>query len=682
MLNLPTLPIEEPVLVFTIALAVFLVAPLVIERLGQPGIVGIVVVGAVVGPNFLGLVELTDAIELLGTVGLVYLLFMVAVDLDLQGFANAPEDAALFGLTSFGLPFLVGTALGIYVLGFDVLAAALLAAVFSSHTLLAYPVVNRLGVTKNRAVTAVFGGILFTDTLALVVLALALGAIEGGLSVWLLAEVALSLAILFGAVWLLVPPIARWFFRNLREESYFEFLFVMVAFFAAASLAELLDIAAILGAFVAGLALNRLVSRGGTLMNRIEFVGNALFVPFFLLYVGMLVDVGVILDGVLTLQIAAFIVVVMFAMKFGAAWLVSRVQGYDPTERNVIFGLSVGQAAAALAITLVGFDMGVFDPVGEHVLNAVVLMLLVTTIVSPWVTRRAAEQLAVSGEVGPAEDAALDPRVLLPLSHAAELQRRLAELAFLLKGENGQNPVHALTVIRPGSDTESRVAQAREALDNVVEVGDAAEVEIDVETRVNHSVVGGISQAAVEVQTDLILMGWDATRSLEHHVFGSIIDRVLGATRLPVLVSRLGHPINTTKELYLVLPRGIDHHGGFFEGLHIVKRLADRLGIEITVLTVEGNPTQHERLFELVEPETNATFEAVDDWSRLIPTLEERTTDDDLVVVLSPREREIGWRPELADLPAQLAELPPESFVVLHPRKGAPEYEGRFLKIG
>ncbi|WP_409338675.1 cation:proton antiporter domain-containing protein [Halalkalicoccus ordinarius] len=672
------LPVEEPVLVFALALAVFLVAPLTVRRFGLPGIVGIVLVGMLIGPNALGLLALTDAIELLGSVGLVYLLFTVGLELDLRGFARAPENAALFGLTSFGLPFVVGTAVGVALLGLSVPAAALLAAVFASHTLLAYPVVNQLDVTKNRAVTAVFGGILFTDTLALVVLAVVMGALDGGLTALLFVQVFGSLVVLFAGVWFAVPPTARWFFRNLSEESYFEFLFVAVALFAAASLAELLGLSAILGAFVAGIALNRLIPRGGTLMNRIEFLGNAFFIPFFLLYVGMLVDVGVILDGWRTLEVAAVILGTMFATKWAAARIVSRVQGYDANERGVIYGLSVGQAAAALAITLIGFEAGLL---GADVLNAVVLMMLVATVVSPWWTERAGRRLAQSDEIEPGEEEELDPRILLPLSTDAERQRRLLEFAFVLKDEDAVEPVHLLTVVQPGSDrTEERVALVERDLERAASFGGAAEVPVDVETRVNHNVASGIVRGSVETRADAILMGWDAHGSFGRRVFGDVIDRVLRRTTLPVIVSRLGHPINTTERLFVVLPDGIDHHEGFYEAVHVVKRLAAKLGAPMVVLVMEGTTHQYERLFGMVELDVDATFEEAL-WGDLLETLSERAEPDDLVVALSPREGEVGWHSELAELPSRLVELPPHSFVTIHPRHGEPEYDARFLRF-
>ena len=677
----PTLPLEEPVLVFALALAVFLVAPLLIKRLGQPGIVGIVLFGAAIGPGGLGLLDEAEAIVLLGEVGLVYLLFTVGLELDLRGFFQAPENAALFGLTSFFLPLFVGVGVGYTVLGLSEWAALLLAAVFASHTLLAYPIVNRLDVTDNRAVTAVFGGILFTDTLALIVLAIVMGAaVEGGLTVALFAQIFLSLVILFGGVWLLVPPVARWFFQNLSDESYYEFLFVGATLFIAAGLAEILGIAGILGAFVAGLALNRQIPRGGTLMNRIEFVGNAFFIPFFLLYVGILVDPGVILDGVRTLEVAAVIVVTMIVTKGAAAWLVGAIQGYDRNERGVVFGLSTGQAAAALAITLIGYDAGLFT---EHVLNAVVLMLLATAIVSPWLTERFGQRLALAEEVEPDDGDALDPRILLPISTDADRRRRLLEFAFVLKDRYGTEPVHLLTVVQPQSSgsTEAHVAEVERDLERAAEFGGAAEVPMETETRVNHNVASGIVRGSLETRADAIVMGWDADRTFGGRMFGSIIDQVLRRTTVPVVISRLGHPINTTQRLFVVVPPGIDHHEGFYEAVHTIKRLAIQLGTPVTVLVVERAAHQYERLFGLVEQELTAEFDEVGSWSALVPELERRTEADDLILVLSPRQGSIGWHDELADLPNRLVELPPQSFVTIYPREDEPEYDARFLKI-
>lgn len=676
---LPSLPFTEPVAVLAIAITAFLVAPILIERVGVPGIVGIVLAGTALGPNGLHILDHGEAIELLGNAGLVYLLFTVGLELDLRRFFNAPEDAALFGLTSFFLPLIVGTAAGIFLLNLEFWAALLLAAVFASHTLLAYPIVNRLNVTKNPAVTSVFGGILFTDTLALVLLAVVLGVTEGdGLSVWLFAEVGGAVLLLFGGLWLVVPPISRWFFQNTSQESYFEFLFVAALIFAAASVAEGLGLAAILGAFVAGLAINRQITRGGTLMNRIEFFGNAFFIPFFLFHVGMLVDPGVIAGGVRVLQVAAVIIVVMFSTKAVAAMLVSSVKGYSRNETGVLIGLSVGQAAAALAVTLVGFQAALFD---ASILNAVVLLILVSAVVSPWLTETYGLRLATEDEAESGGEGPYDPTVLLPLSRAAELQRRLLEFAFALKDDPAGTPVHLLTVLSPGASEED-IAESQTDLEAAAEHGGAAEVSVQVETRVNHNVASGIISASAETRADLILMGWEADTSLGGRVFGTIIDQVRRRTTDPVLVSRMGRPINTTERILLVFPPRIAHHDGFSEAVSLAKRLADRLGIEIEAIAV-GNrppPRKYERLLELVEPELAVPVETVADWNALFDRLDD-AAESDLVVPLKPREGGIGWSPRLRRLPNEMSEIPPEAFVVITPRQGEPQYAARFFQI-
>jgi len=675
---LPALPFEQSVVVLALALTSFLVAPVLIERVGLPGIVGIVLAGTALGPNGLGVLARSEAIVLLGNAGLVYLLFTVGLELDLRRFFEALEDAALFGAVSFGLPFVVGTVVCATVLGFGVWAAMLLSAVFSTHTLLAYPVVNRLDVTKHPAVTAVFGGILFTDTAGLVVLALALGVIQDGLTLRLVGGTAVSLVVLFGGLWLVVPPVARWFFRNTGQESYVEFLFVAALIFGAASLAEGLGLAGILGAFVAGIALNRQITRGGTLLNRIEFLGNAFFVPFFLFHVGMLVDPAVVVAGGETLWTAAVVLGVMFSTKGVAAAAFAAVEGYGRDEAGVLFGLSVGQAAAALAITLLGFDAGVFS---AEVLNAVVLMILVSAVVSPWVTERYGLRLATAAEAGGSATEPYDPRILLPLSRAAELQRRLLELAFVIKDHPASTPVHLLTVLGPGA-TDEELAETDRDLRAAAETGSAAEVPVEVETRVNHSVASGIARAAVETRADLVLLGWEAGRSLGGRVFGTIIDQVRDRTTDPVLVSRLGRPINTVTRVVLVLPPAVGYHEGFSESIYLVKRLVENLGVPLQAVAVGSHlsPERYERLIGRVAPEMDVTVSAVDGWTGLDERLMEGGRSD-LVVPVKPREGGLGWAPELRRLPRQIVDAPPEAFVVVTPRQDDPEHAARFLRM-
>ncbi|MFW5929741.1 MAG: cation:proton antiporter, partial [Halobacteriota archaeon] len=433
-------PFEDPVLIFALAMSIFLIAPLLLERLRVPGIVGVMVFGALVGPNALDLLARDDTIVLLGEIGIVYLMFVAGLEIDVNEFLESPDQSVVFGVTSFTLPMALGVAVGVGVLGFELPAAALFAATFASHTLLAYPVIDRLDLARNDAITTTISGTIVTDTLALLVLAVVVASLDGVLGPVFFGQLGAGLALLFAGVWFLAPRLARWFFRNVDEESYFEFLFVMTVLFTSAFAAELAQVEAIIGAFLAGLALNRVIPRSGTLMNRIDFVGNALFIPFFLLSVGMLVDVAVFTEGARAWLVAASIVVVLVVTKFAAAWATARVYGYTRGELLTMFGLSSGQAAATLAITLIGFEI---DLLGEPVVNGVVLMIMVVGVASPALTSRFGRAV-VDAEADREYDSDDAPeRVLVSLEDEDEMEFMVA-LGLLLRGET-EEPLHAMT---------------------------------------------------------------------------------------------------------------------------------------------------------------------------------------------------------------------------------------------
>ena len=671
------LPVDDPILIFGLAMLVFLTAPLLLQRYRLPGIVGIIVVGAIVGPNALGILERDDAIVLLGEVGIVYLMFVAGLEINLARFVESRARSVTFGLLSFVVPQVAGTVVGYAVLDLSLPAAALFASIFASHTLLAYPVVSRLGIATNESVTVTIGGTILTDTLALLVLAVVVAADRGdvGLGFWL--ELALGLALFFVGVWLVVPRLGRWFFRTVDQESYFEFLFVMVVLFGCAHLAEVAGVEPIVGAFLAGLVLNRLVPRSGPLMNRIEFVGNALFIPFFLLSVGMLVDVRVLAEGVDTISIALALVVLVIVTKYAAAWLTASVSGYSSDEAMTMFGLSVGQAAAALAIVLIGFDVGLFD---EHVLNATILMILVVSVLSPAVVDRYGRSIART-EAERAYDPGDEPqRVMVPFSRDSRYREHLLDLALIVR-EDDAEPLYTLTVTRPGAQAAADVAAIEATLEDTAAYGAAADVPVERRTRVDYNVASGIVRAALENRITTLVIGWDGAASRRQRVFGSVIDRVLVRTDQLVLVSHVREPLNTTTDVVLLLPPGIEHNEGVAEAVHHVERIADQVGATVRGVVVEGDVDRFADLFERIEPDVPVSFEPVDDWSDLLDLLRDDVRDTDLVVATSARRGTMGWHAELQTLPKRVSTLTAGNFLVVYPATGERADDRRFLQF-
>jgi Kef-type K+ transport system membrane component KefB len=675
-------PFEEPVLVFGLAMLAFFTAPLLLERFSLPGIIGIILVGAAIGPDGLGLIADPEGIELLGEAGLVFLMFVAGLEINFNQFLEYKDRSLVFGSLSFLIPQAIGTVVGIYLLDLGLASALLFAAIFSSHTLLAYPVVSKLGLAKNEAMTATIGGTILTDTLALLVLAVVVASLGGAVGVGFWAQFTLGLAAFFVGIWVVVPRLGQWFFRFHDEESYFEFLFVMVVLFVCAILAELVGVKHIIGAFLAGLALNRLIPESGPLMNRIEFVGNALLIPFFLLWVGTLVDVGALFAGPETLVIAGSLTVMVVTTKLVASWLTGRVYDFTTDEVLGMFGLSVGQAAAALAIVLIGFEEGVpgFD---QSMINGTVLMILIVSIVSPSIVSRSGRALLEEEERTEYDPSDTPQRVLVPVSKASEYRERLLDLALAIRDERSEEPVHTVSITAPGEEfeTEAEVAEIEEQMEEMEEYAAGAEVPIESHTRVNRNVASGIAQSVLENRISTLVIGWDGARSRRQSVFGHILDQVLSRVSQLAVVGRIRRPINTTDRIVLVLPPGIDHNDGFFEALHTVKRLSERTGAPIYGLTVGGNGGQFERLSGMVEPEVPEEFDAVSDWKELLSVLRDEVRKDDLVALMSARRDDLGWHGELRTLPKSISTLTEGNFVVVYPAKKERADDRRFLQF-
>ncbi|WP_290813903.1 cation:proton antiporter [Halovivax sp.] len=677
----PVLPLEDPIVIFGLAMLVFLAAPLVLQRARLPGIVGIILVGVAIGPEGLGILELDATFDLLGTIGLVYLMFVAGLEINLSQFIEYKDRSVVFGLASFVIPQVIGTVVGYYLLGLSLAAAVLFASIFASHTLLAYPVINRLGIVKNESVTATIGGTIITDTLALLVLAVVVAAsVEGGIGPEFWLWLTVGLVLLFGGVWVIVPRIGRWFFRTVDQESYYEFLFVMAVLFVCAYAAEVAGVEHIVGAFLAGLVLNRQIPETGPLMNRIEFVGNALFIPFFLLWVGMHVDLRALTEGTDTLVIAGSLIVMVLVTKLAAAWLTGQVYDYSRDQTMTMFGLSVGQAAAALAIVLIGFEADLFD---ENMLNAVILMILVVSVISPAIVDRYGREVVRAETEAEYDPGEAPQRVMVPFSRNSHYQRQLLDLALIVRGASPE-PLYTLTVAKPGADleTDAEIAEIEEALEGTEEYSAGAEVPVESQTRIDHNVGSGIVRAVRENRISTLVIGWDGAASRRQRVFGDVIDRVLTRTKQLVLVSHVREQISTTEEVVLILPRGIEHNDGFFEAVHTVERVSEGLGASIRALVVDADPERIERLFELVDPKVPAEFERVEGWKALLDVLRDDVDDDDeLIVAMSARRGTMGWHDELRTLPKSISTLTEGNFLVVYPADAEKDDDRQFLQF-
>jgi Kef-type K+ transport system membrane component KefB len=658
-----SLPIVDPVLIMAVAMAIFLVAPLVMERARVPGLIGVILAGAIVGPNGLNLLARDQTIVLLGTVGLLYLIFLAGTAIDLHGFARYRNRSLTFGALSFLIPQVAGTVLGL-LLGYSFAGSLLLGSMFGSHTLVAYPVAVRYGIAKSTAVTTAVGGTIVTDTASLLVLAVVAASTRGALDAhfWFRLVLALSAYVLL--VWFGLPRLGRWFFRNERAGAVAEFAFILTALFGSAFLARVAGVQPIIGAFLAGLALNRLLPDRSLLANRLQFVGEAFFIPFFLLSVGMLADVRVLAGDlrVWVVMIAMTVGVTLF--KGGAAKLAQTMFGYSADEGWTMAGLSIPQAAATLAVTLIGVQIGLLD---DAVLNGAIMMIIVTCVVGPWLVEKYGRRLALHEEQKPYDPTTAPQRILVPVSNPKTAED-LMDLALVIQEPGSPEPIFPLAVVPAEQDGSTvLIASAEKMLHQVEAYGAAAGAEVVAMTRVDHNFASGIARGVAETRSSSIIVGWDGKRTQRRGIFGGVLDQLLVQTRQQIMVAKLGHPLNTTERVFLLIPNGSDHVLGFAEAVRTVKLLTNRLSARIVGYVVADDVETYARHFDVVKPSAPARFEASRSWPELLGLLAGRLKADDLVVVLSARRGAVSWTPALERLPARLADLVPESFVILYP---------------
>lgn len=655
-------PFTNPVLIIATLLGIMLVVPILFDRLRIPAIIGLILTGIIVGPNSLGLLERDDTIVLLGTIGLLYIMFIAGLEIDLNEFNKSRNRSLIFGALTFMLPQGIGTLIGVYLLNYSWPTSILLASLFASHTLLAYPVVSRMGLAKNNAVIVAVGGTIITDTAALLVLAVIAGSAQGELNTLFWVVLGGSLAVYTFLMMWGIPKLGRWFFRS-SNGGVSEFLFVLTVVFVAAFFAEVAGVEHIIGAFLAGLTLNRLIPEHSPLMNRLEFVGNALFIPFFLISVGMLVDPRALFNGWEAWIVALAMVLTVSITKYLAALGTQRLFGYSADERNLIFGLSVPQAAATLAAVLVGFQIGLFN---DDVLNGSIIMILVTCFIGSYAAERSARNILIAQEEELPEQAESAQRILVPMANPASFDR-LLDVALMVREAESEQSVRALFVFTDTGKSERQILQNEKAMAPALKEAQAANVPVEIINRLDVSPGRGIIRAATEIRATDLVIGWNGKISRQERIFGSVLDRIVESSRQQIMVCKLEHPLSTFRQIGLLLPPNVEHEAGFSSLMHTVKRMAQQIGVTIWVLSDQKGAQTVRRMIEQIPPTVEMRFQTYSELGE-VSNFWKNIIEDDLIVLMGARRNTVSWQPNLDKLPGEMAQrLPERSFMIIYP---------------
>jgi Kef-type K+ transport system membrane component KefB len=659
---MPALPLSDPIAILFAFTLILVAVPVLCKWARLPPLVGLIAAGALLGPACLGVFPRlrsggSGLIESLSSLGAIYLMFLAGLEIDILSLRRHRVRSALFGLLSFALPFAAGFLLARLCFGYGPLSSFLIGALLSSHTLITYPQVSALSLSRNRAVTGAVGGTVVTDTLALIALAVAEASTQAAGDALHWAVFALSMAAYFALVAFVLPRVARALFSHLKSDGTSEFLFVLAALLLASYAAELAGLEPLIGAFVAGLALNRLVPENGVLLNRLQFTGNSLFIPFFLVSVGMRADFGSLANrpDALVLALALFAAVV--AAKYIAAWAFSRASRFTKAERGLVFGLTVNKAAATVAIATVGASLGLF---GDDVLAAAVLIVVGTCLIGAFATDRHAKAL-VSGSWSRGSPGQEPQRILVPMSNYGT-SSSLLELAFLLRSRDSQEPIFALSVVREGEGSYREVAKAEKILAPAVLRGISSGIPVTPVTRVAHNPADGIGNASRDLRISCVLLGWNEAPSLGQRVFGDVLRQLVAREGQLLVAARLSKSLAGDSRLLSGVPAVVallpplgEQHSGFVGAVRAVALLASRFQSRLVLL---GESATLDAALPLVSGEEGVEPELVrlGAWQDCEAALPSFLALGSFLAALSPRPGQLGWQPAAERLPRAFAE--------------------------
>ena len=651
-------PITDPTWIFFLVLMIILFAPILLGRLRIPHIIGMILAGVAIGKYGFNILERDSSFELFGKVGIYYIMFLAGLEMDLENLKKNIGRALVFGALTFIIPFAIGMAVGMYVLNFSIGASLLLSCILASHTLVAYPIVGRYGLSSKASVSISIGGTMFALTIALFVLAGVSGMFKGELdsSSWILFMLKCIVYCVF--VFMVFPRFARWFFRT-YEDNVMQYIFVLSLVFLSAALAELAGLEGIFGAFLAGLVLNRLVPRVSPLMNRTEFVGNALFIPYFLIGVGMLINLGALFSGWNTIKVVLVMVLVATFTKWLAAWLTQKIYHMSVAARQMMFGLSNAHAAGALAMVMVGTKIEIAPGeflMNEDMLNGVVIMILISCIISSVITEHAARTMALSETNDDMEALKKkeEERMLVAISNP-ETVESLVNMALMMREPKSKRELLGVTVAVEYDEAkkQGKLAEQRRNLERAARIASAVDVPMKTRCRLSTNIVSGILHTVSEMNASEIVLGLHRKHGLLDSFLGNFTQSLLNGTHRQLMIVKSLVPANVMRRIVVAVPPNAEYEAGFYKWVERIARIGVQLGCRVHFWGHTDTLPRIKGFIHKFYDGVRTEYTVLDDWNDLL-LLTGHINYDHLLVIVSARKGSISYQSSFEELPNQI----------------------------
>ena len=651
-------PITNPSLIFLLVLVIILLAPIIMGKLRIPHIIGMVLAGVAIGQYGFNILVRDDSFELFGRVGLYYIMFLAALEMDVEGVKKNKGKLSLFGLLTFAVPFTLTFIMSEWLLGYPTIASLLLGCLMASNTLIAYPIVSRYGQQRKPSVALSVGASMLSLLVALVVLAALVASHNGQTGVLFWLWFVAKFVIYCGGLTLLIPKLTRWFLRR-YSDAVMQFIFVMAMLFMSAVLSESIGLEGIFGAFLSGLILNRYIPHVSPLMNRIEFIGNALFIPYFLIGVGMLINVRLAFSDTGVLWVALAITLFGTAGKAIAAYLSALLFRLPlNTSGNMMFGLTSAHAAGAIAIIMVGMRLTTPDGsvlVTGEMLNGVVLMILLTCLISTVVTEQAAQQITLRDKEIPQEDTQDDEKMLIPMKYP-EYAVRLVNLAIMMRNPKLGRGLVGLSVVYDDVDMRLNQERGQRLLEKVQQYAAAADVKMQTQVRVAANIANGIKHAFKEFRASEIIIGMHMHPEVSASFWGEFHQSLFNGLNRQIIMARLKQPLSTIRRIEVAVPSRAQFEPGFYRWLERVARLS----VNLECRTIFHGRTDTLALINQYvrnrHPEMRVAFMQMGHWNEM-PRLAATIAEDHLFIVIAARKGTVSYKNALEHLPEEIQQF-------------------------
>ena len=651
------LPITDPTFIFFVVLIIILFAPIVMSKLRIPHIIGMVLAGIAIGQYGFNILVRDNSFELFGRVGLYYIMFLAGLEMDMEGVKKHSRRFLLFGLLTCFVPLILTYVMSITILDYSPAASFLLGCIMASNTLIAYPIVGRYGLQKHQSVALSVGSSMISLFLALVMLAAILGSFskDSGWLFWVLFVVKFA-AFCVGSV-ILIPKMTRYFLRR-YSDAVMQYTFVMAVMFLSAALSSLIGIEGVFGAFYSGLILNRYIPRVSPLMNRIEFIGNALFIPYFLIGVGMLINLGTLFSSV---DMVWIVVLIVFFGTFGkavAAYICSLLFRLSKADGHMMFGLTSAHAAGAIAMVMVGIRLEVAPGeylVSDDMLNGIIMMILFTCIISTMMTEHAAKKIVIEerGKWNEQNDTKDDDEKILLCVKYPEIAPHLLYMSMFMRNQRLNRDLVALNVVYDDERSNAAREEGIRLLELLQQTASASEVKVQTQVRLATNIANGIKHAFREFGCSEIVMGMHVHTDINPRFWGEFIQSLYNGLNRQILLVRFVQPMSTLRRIRVAVPSRAEFEPGFHRWLERLSRLAGQLDCRIQFHGRNESLALIKEYINNRHPNVRAEYTYMAHWNEL-PQLAAGIADDHLFVVVTARKGTISYKTALERLPDEL----------------------------